>query len=90
MEGGQLQHTYVVYVSSVATYLVYVPGIHFSSVTIALLQSFQEIAVHLPFPSQLVELVLEYLYSDSIDVIQSAFTVSVIVLWSLTGEPVFR
>ena len=76
--------------SSVATYLVYVPGLHFSPVTIALLQSFQEVAVHLPFPSQVVELVLEYLYSDSIDVIQSAFTASVMVSRSLTGEPVFN
>ena len=44
-----------------------------------LAQSFQEVAVHLPFPSQVVELVLEYLYSDGIDDIHSELTASVIV-----------
>ena len=37
------------------------------------MQSFQEVAVHLAFPSQVVELVLEYLYSDAVDTIHSAY-----------------
>ena len=45
------------------------------------MQSFQEVAVYLPFPSQLVELVLEYLYSDSVDAIQSEFLSSNVILW---------
>lgn len=52
----------------------------------SLTQSYQEVAVYLPFPSQLVELVLEYLYSDGIDAVQSVFIASVMLAYCSEPE----